>query len=275
MVRKFALSLVALVSAPALAQQSEIVVTGQVEVPEAVARSHVNAIVDPVDGQIARYIDGVCPAITGVTPDFAARLDARIRKVASAAGAAEGAEGCKPNLVVMFTDKPAALFSQVGGTEPTWIKSLSKHRVKELGNSDAKVLSWAVTSSRNLKGERLQDPNSPFEPSSARVDSVSLFDKSSKQVIDTAFVIVSLDAVNGRQLWQIADHIAMRALTPIEVPGSSAVPTVLTAFDQAPEDAPAMITATDLALLRGIYASDGMTNKSTEVARLARTISNQ
>lgn len=125
------------------------------------------------------------------------------------------------------------------------------------------------------QGERLRDPNSPYEPASTRVDSVSLFDKSSKQVIDTAFVIVSLDAVNGRQLWQIADHIAMRALTPLEVPGSSAVPTVLTAFDQAPEDAPAMITATDLALLRGIYASDGMTNKSTEVARLARTISNQ
>ena len=59
------------------------------------------------------------------------------------------------------------------------------------------------------------------------------------------------------------------------MPQSWQVSTVLTALKQEPTQAPAMMTAADLAFLRVLYAGDGEQNASSERRRLAEAMAGE
>jgi hypothetical protein len=230
-------------------------------------------IVHPVEGQIARYSDGICPVAIGVSDEFSKRVADRIRKVAADAGAPIAVQPCSGNLLVFFVNSPSEFFVSVEREHPAWLRSLSRYSRKQLSASNEPVIVWHLTTRRNGEGEGSHEDVSASQPvPTMRVRDSSFVRPVTRQTIDSAFVVVSLSAVNGRPIYQIADNIALRALTPVDVPQSALVPTVLTAFEEEPLKAPAMMTAADLAFLRALYAGDGEQNATSEKHRLAEAM---
>ena len=95
----FLLSLACL-APPAPAQQASdgsdapIVVTGKVPLNEEQTREVVRRASRPVDGQLARFKEPVCPRVTGFDAPYEAIVAARIKATAEAVGARAGGDGC-------------------------------------------------------------------------------------------------------------------------------------------------------------------------------------
>jgi hypothetical protein len=267
---KFPLALVGLAIAAAGSAQTA---PASEPVTREAADSMLAQIVRPVDGQIARYAAGVCPIVIGVSDEFRKRVADRIRKVAGDAGAPVANQPCDGNLLVFFVDRPAEFFKSVESEHPAWLRSLSRYSRKQLAASQEPVLAWHQTSRRNGEGEGSHEDVGAARPvATMRVRDSSFAQPVTRQTIDSAFVVVSLSAIDGRPIYQIADDIALQALTPVDVPQSAAVPTVLTAFRQEPLKAPATMTAADLAFLRALYAGDGQQKATSERHRLAEAM---
>jgi hypothetical protein len=267
---KFPIALAALTIAAAGSAQAA---PADASVTREAADTMLAQIVHPVDGQIARYATGVCPVAIGVSDEFSKRVADRIRKVAEDAGAPVAAQPCNGNLLVFFVNSPAEFFKSVESEHPAWLRSLSRYSRKQLAASSEPVLAWHLTTRRNGEGEGSHEDVSASQPvPTMRVRDSSFVQPVTRQTIDSAFVVVSLSAIDGRPIYQIADNIALQALTPVDVPQSPQVPTVLTAFEQEPLKAPSMMTAADLAFLRALYASDGQQNATSERHRLAEAM---
>ena len=237
------------------------------------AETMVEQIVHPVNGQIARYADGLCPVIVGVNEDFGHRVAERIREVARSAGAPVAAPGCAGNLMVVFTNDPATFFKSVAQDHPTWLQSVSRYSRNQLASSTDPLIAWQTTSTRDAEDQPMGSNVSAARPvSTIRVRDSSFTRPVTRQTIDNAFVLVSLGAIDGRPLFQVADNIALRALTPVDQPKSASVPTVLNAFEQEPGQAPSMMTAADLAFLRAVYSRDGMETAVVERHKLAEAM---
>jgi hypothetical protein len=251
-------------------------ITNSTPVTRQAADSMVAQIVHPVDGQIARYSDGICPVAIGVNEQFSGRVADRIRNVAETAGAPVAAQPCEGNLLVFFVNSPAEFFQSVEREHPAWLRSLSRYSRKQLAASNEPILAWHLTTRTNGEGEGSHEDVSASQPvPTMRVRDSSIVQQVTRQTIESAFVVVSLSAIDGRPIYQIADNIALQALTSVDVPQSSQVSTVLTALKQEPAKAPAMMTAADLAFLRALYAGDGEQNASSERRRLAEAMAGE
>jgi hypothetical protein len=267
---KFHVALVALVVAGAGSAQGAL---ASEPVTREAADTMLAQIVHPVDGQIARYAAGVCPVAIGVSDEFSKRIADRIRTVAGEAGAPVAPQPCDGNLLVFFVNNPAEFFKSVESEHPAWLRSLSRYSRKQLAASNEPVLAWHLTTRRNGEGQGSHVDVSASHPvPTMRVRDSSFVAPITRQTIDSAFVVVSLSAIDGRPIYQIADNIALQALTPVDLPQAQQLPTVLTAFKQEPLKAPAMMTAADLAFLRALYASDGQQSATSERRRLAEAM---
>ncbi len=265
----FPFAALAAVAAPLAASASDIVVEGKLPIERDAARDMVSAITRPVDGQIARFQAPICPSVVGMGDDLNKRTEARIRQVSAAVGAQVDGEGCQPNLVVFVTGDVAKQFDYLRREARAWFTGLNRYQMKQLEKSDGPVLAWSATQMRNADGEILRSEVNPLEPSGMKVRSTSFVKPVGKQVIDGSVVVIDRDALDQRPLWQIADHIAMRALTPTLVPDTNSAPTVLRAFSVPAGEGPQTLTAADLAFLRSIYAHDGLMTAVAERPRLA------
>jgi len=271
MIRKYLFSFVALaaVASPLAAAEGEIVVEGRLPIAREAAREMVSAITRPVDGQIARFEAPVCPEVIGMGDDLNGRAETRIRKVAGAAGARVGAQGCQPNLIVFVTGDVQQQLSVLRNQAKPWFVGLNRYQMKQLEKSEGPVIAWSSTQMRNADGEILRSEVNPMEPAGMKVRSTSFVKPVGKQVVEGSVVIIDRDALDGRPIWQIADHVAMRALTPTLVPEGGSSATVLRAFSVPAGGRPQSLTALDLAFLRSIYAHDGLATAVAERPRLA------
>ncbi|HEX4097309.1 MAG TPA: hypothetical protein VHX64_11310, partial [Caulobacteraceae bacterium] len=71
------------------------------------------AAVSPTIGQFSRWHDPLCVMVSGLAPDQAATVKARIEEVGAAVGLQIERPGCKANIEVVFTGKPQDLLDWV------------------------------------------------------------------------------------------------------------------------------------------------------------------
>ena len=260
---------IAAFAAPLSAAGGDIVVEGKLPIGRDAAREMVSAITRPVDGQIARFHAPICPSVVGMGDDLNRRAEVRLRQVAAAVGARVDATDCQPNLIVFVSGDVRQQFSYLKRQARPWFVGLNRYQMNQLEKSDGPVLAWSATQMRNADGEILRTEVNPLEPSGMKVRSTSFVKPVGKQVIDGSVVIIDREALDQRPLWQIADYIAMRALTPTLVPESNTTPTVLRAFSLPAGEGPQTLTAADLAFLRSVYSHDGLMSAVAERPRLA------
>ena len=213
----------------------------------------------------ARWVDPVCPAVTGLLESAERFAVARIRRIAEAAGVPVAPEPCVRNIVVSFTPDGAGLARAISRREPRRTAELPRAARDEILTGAAPIR-WLYTTELRGRDGRQQTMGTGGEAqpmgsdsgagSAAASGGLMQFDSSivstlSQRVITSAIVIVDQDEVMGRRLDSLADYAALVALAEIRAPDASPAGSILGMF-AAPEPAPSL-TAQDTAFLRALY----------------------
>ncbi|MDB5679155.1 hypothetical protein [Sphingomonas bacterium] len=283
MVARFLFSaLLAIVPGTTLAQtaagQDDIVIHDRSLPDRKAAQTYVANISVRSDGQLARFHQPVCPSVIGLSRDYAAIVESRIRDDAAAVGApvAKSAK-CSANLIVIVASDGATLVRDMRVNRPGWLTGLSSANVDAL-TVPGPARAWSITSLRNEDGEGVGAPRGatardPLGAAPAfRIRSASIVRQPNRQDVEGSFVVIDQAATVGLSLRQIADYAAMRglALTRPPAPGGT-TETILSLLDVAAVR-PRGLTATDTAYLRALYARDGLDGAVSERNAIARRI---
>lgn len=294
----FPLMLLGAVAAPtaahaqpaAQASDPAIVVTGQVPLSEERALEVVRRVAQPVDGQLARFRERVCPLVTGFDTPYAAIVADRIKATAERVGAEVAGEDCAANLFVVIVDDGPGFVRELARRDEGVLAGLPSREYEELANAEGAARAWSATRQTNSMGAVAGRP-SPSQGSGAvkpgfagssvsfgdvnvmRVYESSNINPSVQQTIHSAWVVIETEATLGKSLRQIADYGAMRGLAmvrPAELDGSA--DTILSLFEAGSPSAPPELTAFDLAYLSSLYRVASLRSAQSQVRYIADAI---
>ena len=286
----FLAALAVLSRAEAQEAGAPIVVQGQIPLTEDRALQVVRRVAEPVDGQLARFHDRVCPFVSGFDTPYAALVAERIKRTALRVGADAGSEGCAANLFVVIVDDGPAFVRELTLTHPEMLAGLSRSRVDELASEEGAARSWSATMLTNSVGAGAGRPSaslgggavrSGFAGSSVTFGDVSVMrtyeasniNPSVQQAIHSAWVVIETEATLGKSLRQIADYAAMRGLAmvrPSQLDGSE--DTILELFEPGSHAAPPELTPFDLAYLTSLYRAPARRWSRSQVHYMADAI---
>jgi hypothetical protein len=263
-----ALFLVAAQSAPG---DEEITVRGERLSPaqareRAIAYVHQTGIVAGKEA-VARWVDKVCPRVTGLAADNAAIVEARFRGIATAVGAPLAAAGCKPNVMINFVGDGAAFTRAVAAGDRRRLGEVSFAERDALLRGDAPIRWWYFDELRSRDGLRIYatDPptaaiegvSGPALPSNG-ADKATLAQFSSSNVstqinraLTSATVVVDTNRATGASLTAVAAYAAYVALAEVSAPDRPLDGSILGLFGDQP---PRGLTRLDDAFLRELYA---------------------
>lgn len=297
----FRSALLAILVAPSLAFAQDtrtpenITVPGLRRVPDAVIDTFVGAITAPARaGKIARWQTGVCPRTTGLSPKFAAYVSWRVRDVARQIGAPVAAdEACKPNIHIMFFDRPQALLDGVRQKSPAYLGYYdNESQADALAKVTRPIQSWYMTQTEDVHGAlhfdshtnsgMVEVPMPCITPPCSNADKLMLPSAQAYAVTGTRLgdglgsvfyhVLVVADPVKLREheVGAMADYIAMLALAEIDRPETcSALPSILNLLALDCAQKPGAMTPADAAFLRGIYKITPTTTVRAQRAEIA------
>jgi hypothetical protein len=272
---------------------STIVVTGRVPMTEEKAREVVRRMAKPVDGQLARFKDPVCPLVIGFQPQYEALVAERIKAVAEAAGVGAAKAGCATNLFVVIVDDGRGLVAELHRLHPEVFAGVSKREFDALANDEGAARSWMHTAQTNSLGATVgvAAPKAGstavkygFQGSSitfSNVNVMRVYESSNinpavQQSIGSAWVVLETRATVGKTLAQLADYAAVRGLAmvrPGEIDGS--VDTILALFEPGSDAAPAKLTEFDQAYLKSLYHVQGQAWARQQTRQMADSIARE
>ncbi|MBO9723357.1 MAG: hypothetical protein J7530_03160 [Novosphingobium sp.] len=239
------------------------------------AEQFVNRI-EPVsqtnDEPLARYTDPVCVGSAGLPADAAQVIVDRISEVAASVGLRTGAPGCAPNLMVVFdTDTPAAV-QRLHQNRSRAVASQSRADIRRIVREAGRARAWTEMAVKSRDGD-LQSQDKPNNPPNLRVSTSTRLSMPIRRDILSATVLIERDAVADRNLTQIADYAAMRALTGARSRAELGASSILSLFTpQGDSRAPEGLTALDRGYLKGLYSGRGDLWPMTKRDYIARTI---
>ncbi len=252
-----------------------IVVTGEKQSLENL-RQQASAFVKtaatiPDEDQYARRRDPLCPAVSGIDPQYAAMVVTKIKAVAQAADVKIGDLKCRVNLIIAFTNdsdtyiadaqkKRLGLLSAMRPSERTALLKSSMpvrwlYATKALGSDGMEIFQGSRNSSI-LQSEGSEPVNLQANRGFQSSYSASLID--TKLIVDltSTFVVVDVEKSTGFPLDSVAAYAAMVSLAQIKLTSDySSYPSILSMFSRAnaPETAPRDLTEWDYAYLRALY----------------------
>jgi hypothetical protein len=268
-----------------------IVVTGKPSLTEAKTLEVVRRVARPVDGQLARFKEPICPRVTGFQSQYEALVEKRIRAVAEAVGAGAGKEGCVTNLYVVVVDDGRGFVAEMHRQHPEVLAGLSKLEFAALTNDEGAARSWTATAKINSAGATVGRPPSTAGGGAVKYDGASMhfgdvnvmriyessnINPSVQQAIVSAWVVLETGATFGKSLTQLADYAALRGLAmvrPAELDGSE--DTILALFESGSDAAPAKLTEFDRAYLKSLYRVQGRGWARQQVRQMADSIARE
>jgi hypothetical protein len=274
------------------AEESTIVVTGRQPVGEDEALDVVRKVARPVDGQLARFQQPVCPRVIGFETRYESIVEARIRQTAAKTGARVGGEGCLHNLFVVIVDDGREFVEELRRREPGAFGGLSRREFARLADGEGAARSWSSTVMTNSVGTVAATPGGGSGGSAVNATAASIgfgggtnvlrvyessnIHPSVQQAIGAAWVVIETGATFGKTLDQIADYAAMRGLAMVRPAEFAArADTILALFESGAQDAPDELTAFDLAYLKGLYSVQGQRWARQQVRQLAEAIARE
>jgi hypothetical protein len=186
----------------------------------------------PASGKVARWHAGVCPGITGLPPSWDKSVTARVREVASLAGAPVAPEKCRPNIDIIFTKNPQTLLDEVRATKSWLLGYHDAAQEKQLSTVSHAVQAWYMTQTVDSRGGVFTDDKlhpegiylqvrtssaptgNTLQFPSAHVEywnGSHLGDERRSELMHV-LVVVDLAKVDGIQLSAVADNVAMLSL---------------------------------------------------------------
>lgn len=272
-----------------------IVVTGQLPLGEEETLDIVRRVARPVDGQLARFQQPVCPQVIGFEAQYEAVVERRIKATAERVGARAGGNGCVANLYVVIVDDGRQFVQALSRQRPIALGGLTRHELDRLASEEGAARAWSSTVLTNSDGavggtpaqggrDALAALNNGYGPnlgmtSDAKVMRVyegSTINPSTRQAIASAWVVIETGATFGKTLTQIADYAAMRGLAmvrPAELAASG--DTILALFEPGADASVPELTDFDLAYLKGLYRIQGRRWARQQVRQLADAIARE
>lgn len=235
------------------AQDQDVVVEGRTERErQRAAETFVRQVAPaPVQGQLGRWYQPICPTVMGMSEELNARVAARIRAVAAEVGAPVAKSECAGNILVAFSANAAAQFEEIRRDKPWLVESIPLPDWQALRKSRAPVLWWSATVTESIDGNQIGMEG--FKPilRQFRASRVSTLTRARR---GGAIVLVDAARSAGASLEAVADYAAFVVLsgTRFARPGG-ATGGILDLFDAKPEQRPTEISDTDLAYLKGLY----------------------
>ena len=280
---------------PAWAQANDptIVVTGKSLRTEEQTRETIRRATRTVDGQLARFIEPVCPRVTGFETQYERTVTERIKQVAEAIGARAGGEGCVANFSVVIVDDGREFVAELERQHPEALEGLSRREWDRLSGDEGIARSWNATAMTNSAGAVAGRPSpsagggsvkTGFAGSSVSFGDVNVMrayessniNPSVQQAIMSAWVVIETGATFGKSLTQIADYAAMRGLAmvrPAEL--ASSEDTILALFEPGSPAEPARLTEFDQAYLKSLYRVQGRRWARQQVRQMADAITRE
>ncbi len=278
---------------PPASDSDEIIVKGE-RLSPAAARGRAIAYVQQtgvVAGKemVARWIDKVCPRITGLSPDHARIVEAQFRDVAATARAPLAAAGCAPNVTINFVDDGAAFTRRASAGNRRRLGAVSGDARQTLLNGPAPIRWWYRDELRSKAGLRAIATDPPFAavdgvpgpamPSNG-ADNVTMSQYNSSHIstqmnraLTGATVVVDAPRSSGARLDAVAAYAAYVALAEVTPPSSQPVNgSILGLFGDAP---PAGLTQLDETFLRELYALPLDRRARQQRTRLIRALQRQ
>ena len=269
-----------------------IVVTGRLPLTEEKALEVVRRMARPIDGQLARFKDPVCPLVIGFQPQYEALVAERISAIAEAAGVGAGEEGCVNNLYVVVVDDGRGFVAELHRLHPEVFAGLSKREFAALANDEGAARSWTKTALTNSLGATASRPSPSagggpvvkYDGASihfADADVMRVYESSNinpsvQQSIGSAWVVLETRATFGKSLAQLADYAAVRGLAMVRSADlDSSVDTILALFEPGSDAAPAKLTEFDRAYLKSLYHVQGRGWARQQVRQMADSIARE
>jgi hypothetical protein len=251
--------------APAKPQDEAILVTGQREVPPAIAKHYVAQISSSIDGQLTQFREPVCPLVIGFAPQYNQIVAQRIRRVAADAGVKIAGEKCRANLVLLIAKDADTLVKGMRSKTPVLFNGVVEGDLKR-AFAQGPVHAWNATELRNEDGQAMGHSGV------LNVKSASIISLPTQRAIVGSMVVIDDDATLGKTLTQIADYAAMRALAGARPPQQGVeTDTILTLFGPN-ATAPLSVTSVDRSYLQGLYAMRPTARATSAKSRIARRI---
>lgn len=269
---------VLLLAAPAVAQESqpepppsEIVVTGTRDRADQV-RDFVGALAPATGGSIPRFIDAVCPQVTGLNPAQNELVTTRLRKVAAGTDVVVAKPGCVPNIFVIVTRDKRAFIEMLSQRQPDAFGQLSAREVRRLARLPGPAAAWQLEGPVNSSNQPLRWDERIGAYVNQTTEGASRIGSVSRRGFDAAALVVEVGALGGLTPIQLADYATMRLLAKLDLSRlpARAPSTILTVLT-APMGTPVPITMTrwDLGFLRGLYSSALNLNPTSQRSQIA------
>jgi hypothetical protein len=288
--RRFCLAAAALVAVfaampEAIAQPprstESVTVTAPKLPPEAVIDHFVQtyAAPSPAIGKIARWRDGVCPAVAGLPKRYADFIEARVRRIAAQVGAPVQADAaCAVNVQIVFTTEPQKLLDNIRKEHPLLLGFI--HSPEEVPSPvfTHPVQTWYATDTEDQRGQRRPDTRVsgiglPLTTSDGRgtVTTIYLPYAHAQSVeatrlgnglrtdIDHVVIVAEPAQLVNQEMGGLSDYIAMLALSQTRSHDTCLpAPSIANLLSQGcdAKSKPDAITDLDLAYLRGLYRMD-------------------
>lgn len=265
------LVLLAISSVPVSAQEQTDVIVVESDRDKVPSTTQiVRALSKEVDGSIPRFQKPVCPGVAGLRLPLATAIVARMRENIGEAGQALAAEGCTPNLTLIFTDDGQQLIQELISKSPRIFGLLTAHEIGKLKSAPGPSWAWHATVAKRADGGPVADPTGippgPKPKGSYSVPNASLSRLSSpvRRDIEAAFVVITVDAISGLTVRQLADYATLRGLSvsPNLIAREILDDSILSLFDDRTNDRDPVdqLTSFDRAYLSGVYSgSAGLT----------------
>lgn len=264
---RHALLAILCLAAPAAAQD-DIVVRGA-KLPPEEARREASAYIRGLGvasgtQPVARWRDKACLKVTGIAPELAATVTARMRAVATAARVPIDKPGCTPNLLVTFASDAGAVVREMLQRTMVPFAQVSPAEREALRNGNAPIRWWYGTEVRTKDNMSARGPMPLWTGGNAEGAGSILPDTGETlqqfgstmvgtkaiRVITAANVVIDAKLAEGKTLDTVADYAALVAFAEIRRPDFDGATSVLGTFRPEGPDA---LTERDLSFLRALY----------------------
>ncbi|HWU56375.1 MAG TPA: hypothetical protein VN175_12790 [Rhizomicrobium sp.] len=226
-------------------------------------------------GKIARWESGICPLTVGQQPEFTKFVTQRVKDVAAQAGApVNNAASCTPNIDIVFSKIPQELLNNVRAHQPEYLGFAGNSaEMEKLATVTRPVQAWYTTQTEDRQGMRRIDSVPPSgqgvgvaapggvpgptdylsNATYARVSGNRISD-GVKSTFFHIVIVADINKLKGYEAGPMADYIAMLALAQLNsLDTCQPLPSVENMLAKGCEAMTGVLTAADIAYLRGLY----------------------
>jgi hypothetical protein len=224
-----------------------IEVTAQREVLRKSLTTFVSNVTIADGSNTARWRTSLCPSVVGTAPDQGEFVKARIREVATFAGAPVGDSAtCAANLLIFLTTQPDELVAQLKARYPKLFDNMTTDEITGAVPTAHAVRIWQRYGLRNADGSQ---PGVTYRLKDSRILS------SVAEELDAVIIVVDSASTGTVTFGQLSDYIAMVGLAQVDLRADlEGASTILRLFaGDGKENIPGQLTDWDRAFLKAVY----------------------